>query len=137
MNSLILLLLSAIAAPASDDPWQPVRELQHDAELRIYKVNAKDPLSAKFERATDGSVIVITKTGQLSIPREEIERLDCRRADRDRIVKGTRVDRKVAAQGAEITGNTTPGATTSVKTTLELPTKSAFYTVYDRKAAAK
>lgn len=137
MNSLILLLLAAIAVAAADDPWQPVRELQRGAQLRVYKVNAKDPLAAKFDRATDGSVIVITKTGQLSVPREEIDRLDCRRADRDRIVKGTRVDRKVAAQGAEITRNTTPGATTSVKTTLELPTKSAFYTVYDRKAPPK
>jgi hypothetical protein len=138
MKSLILLLLSAIALPAAgDDPWQPVRELRSGAELRVYKVGAKDPFSAKLDRTTDSSVIVITKTGQLSIPREEIERLDCRRSDRGPVVKETRTERKVNPKGAEVTANTTPGATTSVKTTLDLPGKSAFYTVYDRKTAAK
>lgn len=116
-------------AAADDDPWQAVRELKPGVELRVYKQGLKDPLPAKFDSLGADSLIVTTKSGQLSIPKQEIQRVDCRRPG-GRLLKKTRADRKVNAQGAEVTSNTIPGATTTVKTGFDLPLKSAFYTVY-------
>ena len=135
MKPILLLLLTAMAALAAEDSWAQVRELKSGAELRIYKVNTKEPLLAKFDQASDESLIVITKNGQLSIPKEDIERVDCRRAKPHRTV--TRADRKIAPRGAETTSNTIPGATTSVKTALDFPSKPAFEKIYDRTSAGK
>jgi hypothetical protein len=130
---LPLLLIALPVAAADDDPWQPVRDLIPGAELRIYKAHAKDPLQAKFDRAGDASLIVITKNRQLSIPKEEIQRIDCRRPGAG-LFKNTRTERKVTPRGTESTRATTPGATTSVKTGLNL--KSAYQTIYLKKGTA-
>ena len=137
MKRIVPLLLTAMAALAAEDSWVQVRELKSGTELRIYRVDRKQPFLAKFDQASDESLIVITKNGQVSIPKEQIERLDCRRAPSHRLVKETRADRKIAPRGAEIGNNTIPGAITSVKTRLDIPWKSAFEKIYDRTPAGK
>ncbi len=137
MQRFVFLLLAAMAAVAAEDSWLRVRELGSGSELRIYRVNAKEPLQAKFDRASEDSLVVSIKQGQESIPKEDIERIDCRRAPSDRLVKETRVDRKIAPKGAETTSNTIPGATTSVKTRLGIPSKPGFEKIYDRTFADK
>jgi len=137
MKRLALLLLAAMAALAAEDSWVQVQELKSGTDLRIYRVNVKEPLLAKFDQASDESLIVIIKNGQVSIPKEQIDRLECRRAPPNRLVKETRTDRKIARKGAEISNNTIPGATTSVKTRLDIPWKSAFETIYNRTPAGK
>ncbi len=137
MKRIVLLLLTAMAALAAEHSWTQVRELRRGAELRIYRVNMKEPLPAKFDQATDESLIVITKNGQTSIPKEDIDRLDCRVAKPRPLVKDTRVDRKTAAKGAERTSNTIPGATTSVRTGLDLASKPGFEKIYERTPAGK
>lgn len=135
MKRIALLILTATACLAADDPWAKVRELKRGGELRVYEVNAKEPIRATFDRASDESLIVITKDGQVSILKEDIERVDCRRGERRPLVKDTKVERKIAPKGAEVTSNTIPGATTSVKTRVDLPSKAAFDTIYERKPA--
>lgn len=137
MKRLAPLLLAAMAVLAAEDSWVQVRELKSGTDLRIYRVNTKEPLLARFDQASDESLIVITKNGQVSIPKEQIDRLDCRRTPPNRLVKETRTDRKIARKGAEISNNTIPGATTSVKTRLEIPSKSAFEKIYDSTPASK
>lgn len=132
MKRIVPLLLTAIAVLAAEDPWVQVRELKSGAELRIYRVNTEKPLLAKFDQATGESLMVVTKTGQVSIPKEQIERLYCRRTPPPRLVKDTRVDRTITPKGAESTNHTLPGVTTSVKTLLDIPSKSAFEKIYDR-----
>jgi hypothetical protein len=133
MKPIVLLLLTAMASFAADDSWAKVRELKRGVELRVYTANTKEPIRATFDQASDESLIVITKDGQLSILKDDIERVDRRREPPRPIVKETQVDRKIAAKGAEVTSNTIPGATTSVKTRVDIPSKSAFETIYDRK----
>lgn len=133
--SLLLSLVTAVAAFTDDDPWAKVRELKGGTQLRIYKVGEKDPIVAKLDRAGEESVIVITKTAQVSIPKEEIERLDVRVAGSRSAAAQTRVDRKVAPKGAEVAGNTIPGATTSVTSGLHRP--QGFATIYRRPPAGK
>jgi hypothetical protein len=137
MRRVVLLLLTAMAVLAAEDSWAKVRELKSGAELRIYTVNTKDPFLGKFDQASDEGLIVTTKNGQVSIPKEDIERIDCRRDQPRRLVKETRTDRKVAPKGAEITSNTIPGATTSVKTGLNIPSKAVFEKIYGRTPADK
>jgi hypothetical protein len=138
MNALALpfFLFLIPFAPADDDPWQPVRDLAPGVELRVYKTGVNVPLAARLDHATPESLVVVTKTGQLSIPRGEIDRIDARRPGRGPLFKGTRVDRKINPQGAELSGNKTPGATTSAKTGLDLPVRSSFQTIYKRTASA-
>ena len=137
MKRFALLLLTAMAALAAENSWVAVRELKSGTELRIYRVNTKEPFPAKLDQASDESLIVITKNGQVSIPKEDIQRLDCRRAPPHRLVKETRVERKIPPNAAEITGNTIRGPTTSVKTRLDIPSESAFEKIYDRTPAGK
>jgi bifunctional DNA-binding transcriptional regulator/antitoxin component of YhaV-PrlF toxin-antitoxin module len=137
MKRIVPLLLTALAVLAAEDPWVQVRELKSGAELRIYRVNTKQPLQAKFDRASDENLIVVTKTGQVSIPKELIERLDCRRAPSPQVVKDTRVDRKIGPKRVESANGTLPGVTTAVKTRLGVPSKSAFEKIYDRTPEAK
>ena len=136
IERIVPLLLAATALLTAEDPWVQVRELKSGAELRIYKLNTTQPLEAKFDRASEESLIVVTKAGQVSIPKELIERLDCRREPPTRL-KDTRVDRKIAPNRAQTTNGTLPGVTTSVKTRLDIPSKPAFEKIYERKAEAK
>jgi hypothetical protein len=131
MKRIVPLLLTALALLAAEDPWVQVRELKNGADLRIYNVNTKRPLEAKFDRASEESLIVVTKTGQVSIPKDLIERLDCRREPSPRL-KDTRVDRKIGPNRAETANGALPGVTTSVKTRLDIPSKPAFEKIYDR-----
>ncbi|MFB3779739.1 MAG: hypothetical protein ACE141_19120 [Bryobacteraceae bacterium] len=135
MRRIFLLFLAGAAAFAAGDAWTKVRELERGTELRIYRAKAKEPLRAKFDRAGDESLIVITKNGQESIPKEEITRLDRRRAPAEPLVKETSVERKIPPRGAETYSNTIPGRTTSVKTRLGVP--AGFETIYPAPAAEK
>lgn len=133
---VVPLLLTAMAVLAAEDPWAQVRDLKSGTELRVYRVNPKQPLEAKFDQASEESLIVVTKTGQVSIPKELIERVDCRRGPSPRL-KDTRVDRKIAPNRAETADGTFPGVTTSVKSRLDIPSKPAFEKIYDRTPGLK
>jgi len=130
MKRIVLLLLTAMAALAAENSWVEVRELKRGAELRIYRVNTKEPFLAKFDQASDESLIVITKNGQVSIPKEDIQRLDRRRAPPHRLLKETRVERNVPRKAIR-------GVTTWVTTRLDIPPEPAFEKIYDRTPAAK
>lgn len=133
MKRAILMLACAAAVCAAGDSWDKVQQLKGGAALRIYKVNAQAPLTATLDRAGEQSLIVFTRNGQLSIPKEEIDRLDWRPAQR--VDRTARVNRKVAPKGAEVTSNTMPGATTTVG--VKLGKKAPFETIYRREDAAK
>jgi hypothetical protein len=129
---LLPLLIAMAVLAADDDPWTKVRELPKGTELRVYKLNLKSPLAAQFDRAGEESLIVITADGQESIPKDEIDRVERRSGPPKRLE--TRVDRKTVPKGAEVTTNTLPGTTTSVKTGLSFPSKRGYEKVYERAA---
>ncbi len=101
-------------------------------EVRIFKVNSREAVQAKLDQASEESLIVTTKTGQISIPKDEIDRIDSRTDAARRLMKQTQAGRKVEARGAELTRNTIPGGTTTVKTDLNLPAKAGFTMIYSR-----
>ena len=78
MTRLPILLFVTILAGGAEDPWTKVRELKSGTELRIYKKDAKQPLLVKMDEATDESLLVVLKNEQVSIPKDQIDRIDYR-----------------------------------------------------------
>src|SRR5215467_12585784 len=87
----LLLLLSAAALFAADDPWTKVKELKSGTEIRIVKKGAAKPIEGKFDEAQDDKVIVVLKNEQVAIAKADIDRLDYR-------PKGSRITRNEAAK---------------------------------------
>lgn len=76
-----LLAFSLIAlAFAADDPWSKVIAIKSGSEVSILKTGEKKPLTATFSEADSEKIIIATKNSQMSIPREEIERIEARPA---------------------------------------------------------
>src|SRR5215471_15612264 len=74
----LLLLLSAAALFAADDPWTKVKELKSGTEIRIVKKGAAKPIEGKFDEAQDDKVIVVLKNEQVAIAKDDIDRLEYR-----------------------------------------------------------
>ena len=77
MQWLALLLLAASAAFAADE-WTKVREIKSGTELRIIKKGSRQPILATMDEATEDRLSVATKKEQISIAKEDIDRVDAR-----------------------------------------------------------
>ena len=84
-----MVLVCAMAAYAAEDGWEKVKAIASGTELRITKAGGKAPVLATMDRATDESLIVATKTEQISIAKSEIVKVESRPAK-----KGSRVTRQ-------------------------------------------
>lgn len=74
-----LLLLCAVAcAFGADDPWAKVKGLKSGTEVRIVRRGSAKPVEAKLDEARDDAVVIVLKNEQVSISKDEIERLDYR-----------------------------------------------------------
>jgi len=88
-----LLLVLVCASFAADDPWTKVKALTSGTELRIVKTGSRSPILAKLDEATDESLIIATKTEQLSIPKDQIEKVEYRpKQTASRVVRETTTD---------------------------------------------
>ena len=96
----LLLLLSAAALFAADDPWTKVKELKSGTEIRIVKKGAAKPIEGKFDEAQDDKVIVVLKNEQVAIAKEDVDRLDYRPKPGSRITH--------TEGGKDTTPDTTP-----------------------------
>jgi len=127
------MLLAAVAVFAADDPWAKVKELKGGAELRVYKKGAAQPLLAKMDELTDDNLMVVVKSGQVAIARDQIERIDYRpaagRVTKETKSKTTDPDTRPGPPGS---GSPTPG--TSVSSGIHVGSKPDFETIYKRPA---
>jgi hypothetical protein len=87
MRNWIALIAAAVALLGVEDPWAKVRDLKAGAELRILKRGTPKPVMATFDQLTDEKLVVATKTEQIAISRDEIERIDYRPASGGKGVK--------------------------------------------------
>lgn len=78
MWSRILLLAAASTALliGADDGWGKVKALGSGTELRVTKIGARFGIVSSLQEVTDESIIVTTKTEQLSILKEQIARIE-------------------------------------------------------------
>ncbi len=80
VRTLLFLFAAALAATGGEDPWMKVRKLESGSEVRVYKTGARKPVEGRFQQASAESVVVLLKNAQVSIPREQVERLEWRPA---------------------------------------------------------
>ena len=78
MSRIPLILLFALTALGADDPWIKVKTLPDRSELRVYKKGAHDPLTVILADASEDAIVVVEKKTQLTIHKEEIDRIDAR-----------------------------------------------------------
>jgi hypothetical protein len=79
MRRIALTLLLTFAAFGATDTWPKVRDLPGGTELRVYKKDGRPPINAKLADVTDDALIVVLKKDEeVSIPKDQIERIDYR-----------------------------------------------------------
>jgi len=134
MRTLAIALLAAVTAFATDDPWTKVRDLKSGTELRIFKKGGLHPILARMEEVNSDSLIIVVKTEELAIPKDQIDRIDYRPPKTGgRVTKETREtvegpDAKTAAESA----NNIPGQSVSTTTSYVIGSQPDFQTIYRR-----
>ncbi|HEV2448449.1 MAG TPA: hypothetical protein VGS58_21095 [Candidatus Sulfopaludibacter sp.] len=141
MSRLAILLLTAAAAFAADDPWSKVKDLKSGTEIRVLKKGSMQPVLGKFDEATDDNLTLVVKNAQIAIPKEQIDRLDYRPPQTGgRLVKETKTKTdegdapKPPRMGMD--GMPTAGTSTTTSTNVSIQEKPDFETLYRRPAAA-
>jgi hypothetical protein len=128
MRKLAFFLCAALLAFAADDPWAKVKELKTGAELRVFKKGAAQPLLVQMDELTDDNLVVIAKNQQTAIPRDQIERVDCRPSGKSRVTTET------TSKSDGGVGATRPSSSTS--SNLVIGSKPDFETIYRRPTGA-
>jgi hypothetical protein len=132
MRRVFLLFLAALTAAAATDAWEKVRQVKGGTEIRIFRKGAKQPVLATMDEATEDRISIATKKEQLSIPKDEIDRIDAR-PDRggDRVKKETKVEDsgKPARPGVP---QEHPGPNRSYSSNVTFEGKPDFETIYRR-----
>jgi hypothetical protein len=142
MLKTIVVLCAAALAYGADDPWAKVKELKTGTELQVFKRGTAQPMMVKLGDLTDENLLVINKTEETAIPRDQIERIDARSGARSRTINETKVPEKNAATDPRSTipgPNSPPGAMSSPSTGVSSGVtwnKPGFETVYRRTAAS-
>jgi len=76
MWKCLIFALFALAVSAADDGWRKVKAMGSGTELRVTKIGARFGIVAKLYDVTDESVIVTTKSEQLSITKDQILKIE-------------------------------------------------------------
>jgi hypothetical protein len=139
MARIAVVLLAALTLLAADNPWTKVRQLPDRSDLRIYQKGQKNPLNAILADATEDRIVVVAKNRQLTIAKDDIDRIDARPAPekgKPAVTKTqTSSDPDYTPQGHPDTGPALP--TTSTSGGLSFGgDKGDFKTVYIRPPAA-
>jgi len=135
VRSLALFLLAVSTAFCADDPWAKVRELKSGTEIRIFKKGSMQPVLAKMDEASADAVIVVVKNEQISIPKDQVDRLDYRppqpggRVKKEVTTKTETPDTRV---GEAPVPHETPTQTTTTSTNYVIGSKPDFETLYRR-----
>src|SRR3569833_2000652 len=78
MTRIALLRLAALTLFGADGPWSKVQQLPNRSELRIYRKGDKSPLTAILADTSEDAIVVVAKDKQLTVHKDEIDRLDAR-----------------------------------------------------------
>ncbi len=136
MRTLFLFLTLASVSFAADDGWAKVKALASGTELRIIKTGTRAPILAKLDEATEESLIIATKTEQLSIPKEQIEKIEYRpkqtasRAMRETTTGNIPINKEAARPSPGPTR--TPGPAGSSSSNMTIGGKPDFQVIWTR-----
>jgi len=133
MTRAFFVGLAAIAALAADDPWAKVHDLKSGTELRIFKKGSPQPVIAKMDELKEDALLVVVKSEQVAIPKDQIDRVDARPAGKRVTVNSktetTEPDTRPAPPGYS---SQIPGTSTS--SGVSIGSKPDFETIYRRPA---
>ena len=87
MRYFLFLLAAAAAFAAADDSWTKVKDLKSGTEIRILKRGSVKPIEGKLDEARDDAVVIVLKNEQVSVPKDQIDRLDYRPKPSSRVRK--------------------------------------------------
>lgn len=136
MLRIMFALLAVALAWGADDDWGKVRALRGGTEIRVLKKGSMRPILAKMDEAGEENLVVVIKNEQVSIPREQIDRIDARpaqggsRTTRESTTTTTPPDGK-ASPPSQVKGPDVPSSSTS--TSIVMGSKPDFETVYRRR----
>jgi hypothetical protein len=132
MNRLLAGLLAVLPALAAGDTWNKVRELKGGTELRIFRKGAARPLIANMDQATEDKLMLVIKNEQVTIARDQIDRIDYRpsksRVKSETTTKSTDPDLRPQPMG----GAKAPLPGTSYSSNVSIGSKPDFETIYRR-----
>jgi hypothetical protein len=132
----LLFLALLPAAFAADDGWAKVKALASGTELRITKTGSRTPVLAKLDEANDERIIIATKTEQVGVAKEQIEKIEFRpaqkssRVTRQTTTDNTPLDKEAARPG--IGPSRTPGPTGSSSSNVVMGSKPDFEVLWVR-----
>ena len=132
---VVTLLVAAITLVAADDPWAKVRELKSGTEIRIKKRGVAQPILAQMDEAMEDRIVVVIKNEQISITKEQIDRLDARPKGGSRIVRETKTTSSAPGNPSPLEqriGGGPAGPSSSTSSSLNIGSKPDFETVYRR-----
>lgn len=141
MSRIALILLAALTLFAADDPWAKVQAIPNRSELHVYQKGARNPLTATFADASETGIVVVVKNKQMTIAKEDIDRIDARPvAGKTKPAVTTTEKSKepdYTPQNHPNTGPALPSTETSGGVSFGSGDKGDFKTVYTRPAAPK
>lgn len=138
MSRAVLLLLSAAVLFAADDPWAKVQALKSGTEIRVIKKGSTQPLIGKFDEADADRLILVVKTEQLAVAKDQIDRVDYRPTAKRVTVNGkTTQDDPAAAKEPRAGMNHEPeGGGMNSTAGVSVGSRPDFETVYRRALGA-
>ena len=138
MSRVAAFFLLAVALLAADASWNKVKELKSHSELRIYKRGARQPVNATFDDATEDRVIVVVKNKQMSISKDDIDRVEARppKAPRKLNVESSARETPPDPVPHPIGGPAVPGTSASSNVGVSGGNQGNFELVYQRPEAA-
>ena len=126
-----------MAFAAGEDPWAKVKDLKSGAEIRVVKRGASKPIEGKLDEARDDSIVIVLKNEQVSIDKDQIDRLDYRPKPGSRIVKTGDAKQTDPDTTPPVGMNHGPAVTgTNYSSGLSLGSKPDYETLYRRPVGA-
>ena len=137
MSRIALILLFAAALFAADNPWAKVTALPNRSELRIYQKGVRDAITATLADATEERIVVVVKNKQMTIAKEDIERIDARPVEPKKKPEVTTTQTTTDPDLAPRLGAGPPMSTTSTSSGMSFGgNKPDFKTIYIKPPAA-
>ena len=137
MSRIALIILSAAGLFAADNPWAKVTDLPNRSELRIYQKGVRDAITATLADATEERIVVVVKNKQMTIAKEDIERIDARPVEPKKKPEATTTQTTSDPDLAPRLGAGPPMPTTSTSSGMSFGgSKPDFKTIYIKPRAA-
>ncbi len=139
-RTAVLCCFAALTVLGADDPWEKVKALQSGQELRIVRRDSKQPVLAKMDEASADALVVVVRDQQVSIAKDQIDRIDARPAQRGSRVTSqtttTTTDARITGPATQMNGGGVTRGGVNSSSGVSIGGKPDFELVYRRSIGA-